>query len=628
MRKWRLPCALALLAAMVSGRALAMEGLVSFGGSGADRLYEAAACGNGILAVGSTTSTDGDLSGREREGKAGWAARIGEDGSLLWNVCTAHAGRSEMHSPFAHTDGTFSAVLSGEKAGSEWLRISDRGRVTARVTVPQAAKLCLHTDEPVGMSAMPYEDGDGRAMLAVLVDHGDGTWCVAALSEQGGVFPGAAFPAPRDLVRVMVGGGRGELAELSTSCDEGVTSVYWLRPGDAEPPAVTRTPLAEGRLDFALDAISFDDGSVLFSAQRSDDVTGKILRVGCTGETVFELDVEDNMMLLSDTAEGFAALDSDDVIFYDEDGHELGARRVGVDAMVTASDMVRMGEGVVLLLNAPGSTADTRLLGVERYAGQTVGEYDGALYTCPVSELLAAWREGAGVLLCLRETGGAERCVLVDEAGHAAETEETPGVRQADALALADGELRWREVSGGSEVTYLNGDGSVRWQTRTPIHTAADRLQWLCAAQTQDGGFLLGGRYLSQVAAVSERDEAFLERSTDGLRSVAVIAELSGAGVLRRIDLLGDLGCVCAVLPAGEGREGALLAAAGEMTTGEANIVAALDGSRWRLLPVALRQERAYLLPAQGGGLLAAGTSRRNGRLTAVLERVPEETVR
>ena len=38
MRKRMLPCLLVLTAALVSGRALALEGTVRFGGSGTDRL--------------------------------------------------------------------------------------------------------------------------------------------------------------------------------------------------------------------------------------------------------------------------------------------------------------------------------------------------------------------------------------------------------------------------------------------------------------------------------------------------------------------------------------------------------------------------------------------------------------
>lgn len=157
MRKRMLPCVLALTAALASGRALALEGTVSFGGSCADRLYEAVACGDGILAVGSTTSTDGDLSDRSREGKAGWAARISADGRLLWSVCTAHAGRDEMSAPYAHADGTFSAVLSGERSGSEWLRISDRGRVLTRVAVSG------HNSGPVSDSRPESGSYDSRS---------------------------------------------------------------------------------------------------------------------------------------------------------------------------------------------------------------------------------------------------------------------------------------------------------------------------------------------------------------------------------------------------------------------------------------------------------------------------------
>ena len=622
MRKGLCACALALTL-LCPLRAMALEGEISFGGSGTDRLFEAAACEGGLFAVGYTTSADGSLSFRERTGKAGWGACIDADGRLLWSVCTAHAGRDEMRSPYAHTDGTFSAVLRGETTGQEWLRISERGRVTARVTVPQAGALCAHTDKACAMSAIPYENEDGEAMLAVIVGHGDGTWCLPAISERGEVFPGAAYPEPRDMVRVLVRGGRGLLAEITTS-EAGEASIYWLRPGDAQGLAVTPVPLEEGKLTTALDAISFDDGSVLFSAQRAD-AFGMLFRVGCTGEIIYTIDLDDNAMALAETAEGFAALDSDDVLFFDEDGHLLGQQAVGVEAMAAASAMERMGEGVVLLENEfAGAVGDTTLLGVERYAPMTADEYDGALYARPVSEVLAAQAQGGGVALRLRETGGGERTVFVDEAGQEAETDSGPGAAQEGRLALADGALCWAETDGGSLVTRLYGDGAARWQTRIPIHTAADRLEWLCAAQTEDGGFLLGGRYLSGVEAVSDRDEAFLQRSPDGLRCEAVIAQLSASGVLRTIHTVENLGGVCAVLPAQGAQETMLLGIRGDVTTSGVRIAASLEGDRWAVLPIELRPEGVFLLPAADGGLLAVGTSRVSGRSSAIIERVPE----
>ena len=622
MRKGLCACALALLL-LCPLRATALEGMASFGGGGTDRLLEAAACEGGLFAVGYTTSADGSLSFRERTGKAGWAARVGADGRLLWSVCTAHAGRDEMISPYAHTDGTFSAVLRGQTTGQEWLRISERGRVTARVTVPQADALCAHTDKACAMRAIPYENEDGEAMLAVIVGHGDGNWCLPAISEAGEVFPGAVYPEPRDMVRVLVRGGDGLLAEITTS-EAGEASVYWLRPGDAQGLTVTPVPLEEGKLTTALDAISFDDGSVLFSAQRAD-AFGMLFRVSCTGEIIYTVDLDDNAMALAETAEGFAALDSDDVLFFDEDGHLLGQRAVGVEAMTAASAMERMDGGVVLLENEfTGAVGDTTLLFVERYTPLTAGEYDEALYARPVSEVLAAQAQGGVVALLLRETGGGERVVLVDEAGREAETDNGPHAAPEDGLALVDGALCWAETDGGSLVTRLDANGGVRWQTRIPIHTAADRLQWCCAAQMQDGGFLLGGRYLSGVETISDWDEAFLQRSPDGLRCEAVIAQLSASGVLRKIQTVENLGGIFAVLPAQGARETMLLGARGDVTTSGVCIAATPDGERWAVLPIELRPEGVFLLPAADGGVLAVGTSRVSGRSSAIIERVPE----
>ena len=241
-----------------------------------------------------------------------------------------------------------------------------------------------------------------------------------------------------------------------------------------------------------------------------------------------------------------------------------------------------------------------------------------------MSEVLAAQAQGGGVALLLRETGGGERVVFVDEAGVEAETDSSPEITQAGMLALSDGALCWAETDGGSLVTRQGTDGAARWQTRIPIHTAADRLEWLCAAQTADGGFLLGGRYLSGVETSSDVDEAFLQRSPDGLRCEAVVAQLSASGVLRSIRTVENLGGICAVLPAQGTRETMLLGIRGDVTTSGVCIAASLEGGRWVVLPIELRPEGVFLLPAADGGLLAVGTSRVSGRSSAIIERVPE----
>ena len=101
---------------------------------------------------------------------------------------------------------------------------------------------------------------------------------------------------------------------------------------------------------------------------------------------------------------------------------------------------------------------------------------------------------------------------------------------------LMDGYLVCGESdSFGVRVTCMDGSGTQRWSTRIPIHTAADALEWLCAAQLADGGVLLGGRYLTGEGA---------EAAQEG-----VLALLSGDGVLRRIEVVEGAGAVCALEP-------------------------------------------------------------------------------
>ena len=66
-----------------------------------------------------------------------------------------------------------------------------------------------------------------------------------------------------------------------------------------------------------------------------------------------------------------------------------------------------------------------------------------------------------------------------------------------------------------------------------PIHTAADTLEWLCAARLADGRILLGGRTLS-----GEGEAA---------RQQGVLALLGIDGVLRRMETVPGCGAVCAL---------------------------------------------------------------------------------
>lgn len=142
MRK-RAAAALMAWMVMQATPAAAQDWLRSYGGSGRDSLREIVSVGDGILAAGSTTSSDGDLSIRTREGKTGWLLRLGADGSVLWNFCSSRDGKAEICSPFVHDNGCVSCVLTGER-GQEWIELNERGRAEKRVAVPDVTQLCRH----------------------------------------------------------------------------------------------------------------------------------------------------------------------------------------------------------------------------------------------------------------------------------------------------------------------------------------------------------------------------------------------------------------------------------------------------------------------------------------------------
>ena len=89
-------------------------------------------------------------------------------------------------------------------------------------------------------------------------------------------------------------------------------------------------------------------------------------------------------------------------------------------------------------------------------------------------------------------------------------------------------------------VRHVAADGRELFSVRTPIHTAADALQWLCAAKLGDGSILLGGQYLYGTGGDAERQ--------------GVTALLGGDGVLRRMETLEGAAAVHAIEVTPEGK--------------------------------------------------------------------------
>ena len=566
----------------------------AYGGRGEDRLTELAPAPGGLLAVGTSFSSDGDLSARTRSGETGWALRVDAEGNVLFSVSSAHAGRTRMEHPFAHADGSFSCVLSGDGAGAEWLRLNARGRVTARVELPEADAVCAHGQGDGALAAYPC-DLNGAAALALCVSHADGSFCFPAMDEAGQISPGGRVLAGEDpLVRVGAGG---DIALVWAQ--DGAAHVASAEAGGQAPWAFFAG--AQGATA-VLSALVGEDGSVIVSA--STETGGLLARMSAAGETLFCVQTQAAAGHLALTDTGFAASAGDEWLFFDEEGALLGAQekeeRRGEELAIAG-----LGAGVAVLSYLPdGAQAkQAQIAFTLRHTQVAEDALGGALYTRADSRLLAAQAVPEGALLLVKDGDGQTIRLLVDGAGLA--REDARQARRQDGGVLADGELRWEIDEGGALVTRYGSDGAARWQTHTPIYTAADRLEWRCAAQSAQG-LLLGGRYVTGAG----REEAHQ----------AVVAWLGLDGVLRRIATLEGAGDICSMLESGG--EIYLLAARQE---GTADAVLPLSGGEARALSVPLASQDACLLNAPDGTLLAAGTARHGGQNATVVQAVPRE---
>ncbi len=152
-----------------------------------------------------------------------------------------------------------------------------------------------------------------------------------------------------------------------------------------------------------------------------------------------------------------------------------------------------------------------------------------------MGKLAFAAKEGGAAVLSHIGARGRRQAVFTRVAQPALELPQTqedeapPG-----AIAAGDGMLLCStEDALGVRVRHVAADGRELFSVRTPIHTAADALEWLCAAKLDDGSILLGGQYLYGTDGDADRQ--------------GVTALLGGDGVLRRMETLEGAAAVCAI---------------------------------------------------------------------------------
>ena len=472
-----------LLTMLLSPGALALGR--AYGGRGEDMLLEITEAGGGLFAAGMTASDDGDLSIRTRTGDAGWAMLLNEDGGRVWSYASAHTGLARMIAPAVLSDGRCSVVLTDEALQrAEWILLDDTGKALSRAA--------LLPDRAEGETVLQYLlVSQEKPALAAILRSGDELRAVT-LGEDGGVLRETMFSAQG---QGMAASNGLDMLAWSGVYDGGL-EVIWLT-GERENPC--RIALEGAKVTSVCDALMQADGSVLCCGEAEADggPKGFLARVSLEGELLFAHVLAQAQRHVCQTETGFAAYGGDgqaaQLIFLDEDG---GLLDMAQDVPADALDVAGIPGGAALLTHTEGR------------------------------------RQPQAVITAVYPRAQEEETAQEND-----EPEARLDEPDADApLMLMDGYLVCGESdSFGVRVTCMDGSGTQRWSTRIPIHTAADALEWLCAAQLADGGVLLGGRYLTGEGA---------EAAQEG-----VLALLSGDGVLRRIEVVAGAGAVCALEP-------------------------------------------------------------------------------
>lgn len=490
---------LLMLALPLSG--LAEDARRVYGGRGEDRLLEIAEAGGGLFAVGTTASSDGDLSVRTRSGETGWAMRIGESGERLWSYASARSGMTRMIDPVPLDDGRYSLLLTdAEGQRCDWILLDSEGKLLSRAEVSLDS---FGMGEGFRVMQMLL-CGQSTPQIAVIAqDTSDGAVCAVMLDELG--RSGALGRFLPDGAGIAVSDRRGALAWIGVQL--GCMTVTRLA-GDMESASVR---FAEFDVVSVSDALMQDDGSVVCcgEAQTERGAAGFAARVSREGEVLFAHVFLEPQRHVCQTETGYAVSGAweagTSVAFLDEDGGLLG--------------------------EAPAETAD-------------VLDIAGAPGGCALLTHIEGYRQKQAEITLISQAGSAEIGLLDMPEGEAqspAHETSMPETHMMDTpapeIAVGSGYLLCGGDKKGVQVTLMDGAGQSVWSTRIPIHTAADALEWCCAAWLEDGSVFLGGRYLTGEGEAARQRGAIALLSSDGV--LRRVEELPGAGAVVGAEWLG-----------------------------------------------------------------------------------------
>lgn len=490
MRKFRRMMAAAALLFMAAAPCHAQD--MAFGGRGEDAIYEAVPADGGFFAVGTTASSDGDLASRTRAGETGWAIRVGADGRILWDFCSSRSGMLTMTAPRAYPDGRFSLVLTDEtRQRGEWIVLSANGKQESRAAIPDTSALCPD-GEPGEIIAMTPSHGDGGPYLLLILLHEDsGALCCSALSPDGAVYACGKFYGDADGALLPLDGG----GVLHVGAELGALALTRLSPGAQIERIVLGLDGDGVGLGRVTDALVGGDGSVALCGQtvtadqKSD---GLLLRVNAEGETLFARTLEEDgaLSLLAETDTGYAvyAQETGRVLFFDEDGAQQG----GMTGRSALLDLLPADGGVL------GLSHDA-----ERGRRQ-------AMFTRIARPEQAQQEIVEAALPDVQMTAEPTASPVIART-------PVPRSETSERIALDEGHLLCSGGYGGVTVSRVDGAGHTLWQTRIPIHTAADRLVWERAEITSEGEILLAGYYETDMPEGTLREGAMALLGADGV---------------------------------------------------------------------------------------------------------------
>lgn len=259
-------------------------------------------------------------------------------------------------------------------------------------------------------------------------------------------------------------------------------------------------------------------------------------------------------------------------------------------------------ENALFTVDGDGRMARHPLPAAYQIAPGEAGEGRVDALTCAENSLLCARLGEERVLVCADAQG-----TFVFTRSLEQDADFTDG--ELGALALENGWLVYGPGKRGAQLLRLSASGELLWQTRTPIHTAADALEWLCAVELDDGEMLLAGRYLTGQGDAAGQEGVAARIGRGG--ELKEIRNLSGVGAV--YDMVVQEGHVCMLVSLSS--RPSLLADALLLPQG--------DGQGITALPYPVKGDGARLLADEEGGLLVAGTAQEEEKPTALLQLVP-----